>query len=389
MLWFMPITRSPAQKPAHKDLGRNGQARAITPKAAYAPVSNRAGSRSLSITRSPAQKSACKDLKRNGKARPSRLRPLTLRFLTAPARAHFLERSNVWMVVKIKEGYMPFHEYKTYYRIVGEPSADKAPLLIHGGPGSSHNYFELMDDYAETGRQLIMYDQVGCGKSSLPEDPGVYVKETWAEELVALRKFLHLDELHMLGQSWGGMLEMYYLTSFDPQGIKSVMIDGSPASIKLWVQEQHRLIKYLSYEDRAAIAEAERTGDFTNVKYLAANDRYMEKYCWDDPDENSPEPLRRPTNGKRASLIAEGPNEFTENGTISDFDVTDQLHKIHVPVLVTSGTDDLCTPLIAKSVVDHIPGAKWHLFANSRHLALLDQHDEFIHVLDQWLAAND
>ena len=138
------------------------------------------------------------------KARPSRLRTLTLRFLTAPARAHFLERSNVWMVVKIKEGYMPFHEYKTYYRIVGEPSADKAPLLlIHGGPGSSHNYFELMDDYAETGRQLIMYDQVGCGKSSLPEDPGVYVKETWAEELVALRKFLHLDELHMLGQSWG------------------------------------------------------------------------------------------------------------------------------------------------------------------------------------------
>ncbi|KRK30179.1 hypothetical protein Q777_GL000867 [Lacticaseibacillus rhamnosus DSM 20021 = JCM 1136 = NBRC 3425] len=86
----MPITRSPAQKPAHKDLGRNGQARAITPKAAYAPVSNRAGSRSLSITRSPAQKSACKDLKRNGKARPSRLRPLTLRLLSAPARAHFL-----------------------------------------------------------------------------------------------------------------------------------------------------------------------------------------------------------------------------------------------------------------------------------------------------------
>ena len=247
--------------------------------------------------------------------------------------------------MKIQEGYMPFHEYKTYYRIVGEPSADKAPLLlIHGGPGSSHNYFELMDDYAETGRQLIMYDQVGCGKSSLPEDPAVYVKETWAEELIALRKYLHLDELHMLGQSWGGMLEMYYLTSFDPQGIKSVMIDGSPSSIKLWIQEQHRLIKYLSYEDRESIAEAERTGDFTNVKYLAANDRYMEKYCWDDPDENSPEPLRRPTNGKRASLIAEGPNEFTENGTISDFDVTDQLKNIHVPVLVTNGTDDLCTP---------------------------------------------
>lgn len=292
--------------------------------------------------------------------------------------------------MKIEEGYMPFRGYQTYYRIVGEKNPNLAPLLLlHGGPGSSHNYFELLDDYADTGHQLIMYDQIGCGKSSIPDDESMYVKETWAEELIELRKFLHLDEVHLLGQSWGGMLEMFYLTHYDHAGIKSVMIDGSPASIKLWIQEQHRLISYLSYEDRTAIAEAERTGDFTNPKYLAANDRYMERYCWDDPDENSPEPLRRPTNGKKASLIAEGPNEFTENGTLGDFDVTDELHKIDVPTLVTNGTDDLCTPLIAKSVYDHIPGAKWHLFANSRHLALLDQHDEFIHVLDQWLKQND
>lgn len=293
--------------------------------------------------------------------------------------------------MKIEEGYMPFHEFKTYYRIVGEPNPDLAPLLlIHGGPGSSHNYFELIDDYAEqSGRQLIMYDQVGCGKSSLPEDEKWYVKETWAEELIALRKYLHLDQVHMLGQSWGGMLEMFYLTQYAHDGVKSVMIDGSPASIKLWTQEQHRLISYLEAVDREAIAEAERTGNFSGPKYLAANDRYMERYCWDDPTEDSPEPLRRATNGKRASLIAEGPNEFTENGTISDFDVTDDLHKIDVPTLVTSGTDDLCTPLIAKSVYDHIPGAKWHLFANSRHLALLDQHDEFISVLDNWLKNND
>ncbi|GAB6093050.1 proline iminopeptidase [Furfurilactobacillus curtus] len=292
--------------------------------------------------------------------------------------------------MKIVEGYMPFRGYQTYYRIVGERQAGLAPLLlIHGGTGSSHNYFELLDDYAKTGRQLIMYDQIGCGKSSLPEDPAIYVKETWVAELIALREYLHLDQVHLLDQSWGGMLEMYYLTQFNPDGVKSVMIDDSPASIKLWTQEQHRLISYLSYEDRQAIAEAERTGDFTEPKYLAANDRYMERYCWDDPDENSPEPLRRPTNGQRASLIAEGPNEFTENGTISDFELTDQLAKIQAPTLVTSGTDDLCTPLIAKSVADHIPNAKWHLFANSRHLALLDQHDAFIQVLDQWLHAHD
>ncbi len=96
----------------------------------------------------------------------------------------------------------------------------------------------------------------------------------------------------MLGQSWGGMLEMlFYLTQYDQTGVKSVMIDGSPASIKtLDPRTLPRLISCLGYEDRQAIAEAERTGNFTGPKYLATNDKYMERYCWDDPDENSQSP---------------------------------------------------------------------------------------------------
>lgn len=294
-------------------------------------------------------------------------------------------------LLKVEEGYMPFRGYQTYYRIVGEATPGKKPLLLlHGGPGSSHNYFELLDDYAATaGRQLVMYDQVGCGKSSLPEDESVYVAQTWVDELIALREYLHLDEVHLAGQSWGGMLEMLYVTQCDPAGVKSMMINSSPASVAIWKKEQMRLISYLSLEDQQAIAEAIKTGDFTTYPYLAANERYMNRYCWDKPTADSPEPMRRPTNGQRASLIAEGPNEFTEDGTISDYDVTADLHKVHVPTLMTSGTDDLCTPLIAKDVVDHIPGAQWHLFANSRHLALLDQHEEFLQVLDNWLNAND
>ena len=69
--------------------------------------------------------------------------------------------------MKIVEGYMPFKEYKTYYRIVGEPNPEKAPIiLLHGGPGSTHNYFEVLDKMAEMdNRQIIMYDQIGCGES--------------------------------------------------------------------------------------------------------------------------------------------------------------------------------------------------------------------------------
>ena len=69
----------------------------------------------------------------------------------------------------IQEGYMPYLGYQTYYRIVGEPSDKPALLLLHGGPGSTHNYFEVLDRIADTGRQVIAYDQIGCGNSYLDE----------------------------------------------------------------------------------------------------------------------------------------------------------------------------------------------------------------------------
>ncbi len=127
-------------------------------------------------------------------------------------------------MTRVQEGYMPFGDYKTYYRIVGEKS-EKAPLLLlHGGPGSTHNYFEVLDDLAaKDHRQLIMYDQIGCGKSSMPDDKAdeLYNAATWVKKLKALRDYLHLDQVHLLGQSWGGMLGIIYLCDEQPQGIKS------------------------------------------------------------------------------------------------------------------------------------------------------------------------
>ena len=114
--------------------------------------------------------------------------------------------------MKIVEGYMPFKGFQTYYRIVGEATPGKAPLLcLHGGPGSTHNYFEVLDCLAEDGRQIISYDQIGCGNSYIEGHPELFTNEVWQEELVAIRKHLGLDEVHLLGQSWGGMLEIAYM----------------------------------------------------------------------------------------------------------------------------------------------------------------------------------
>ncbi|WP_300559846.1 alpha/beta fold hydrolase [Companilactobacillus sp.] len=136
--------------------------------------------------------------------------------------------------MQIREGYMPYLGYQTYYRIVGKKSNNKKPLvLLHGGPGSTHNYFELLDDIAVDGRQIIMYDQLGCGKSAVPSNPSLWKKETWANELIELRKYLGLDEIHLLGQSWGGMLAFIYMCDYQPAGIKSLILSGTLPSAKL------------------------------------------------------------------------------------------------------------------------------------------------------------
>ena len=86
----------------------------------------------------------------------------------------------------IEEGYMPYLEYKTYYRIVGKQTGNKKPLvLLHGGPGSTHNYFEVLDRLAEEDdRQLIMYDQLGCVNSYVDGRPDLWKASVWIEEII-------------------------------------------------------------------------------------------------------------------------------------------------------------------------------------------------------------
>lgn len=291
----------------------------------------------------------------------------------------------------IKDGFIPFGPYRTYYRIVGKPS-DKAPLLLlHGGPGSTHNYFEALDELAERDqRQLIMYDQIGCGLSSMPDQPRVYQAATWLRELKNLRERLHLDQIHLLGQSWGGMLAIMYLCDEMPAGIKSLILSSTLSDAQLWGQEQHRLISFMSKEDQEVIAQAEAANDFTGDAYQRVNTRFMELHAAAAPDENAPEYLWREKNvGELAYQTAWGPNEFTPTGNLKNYDYTAKLHSLYVPTLITSGTNDLCTPLVAKTMADALPNSQWHLFNGTRHMSFVEKPLEYQAVLQDWLDQHD
>ena len=294
--------------------------------------------------------------------------------------------------MKINEGYIDFKEHKTYYRTVGECSGKKKPLiLLHGGPGSTHNYFEVLDDLAEKDdRMLIMYDQIGCGKSYIEGHPEYFTGDVWIEELIQLRKELNLNEVHIMGQSWGGIMALLYALDFHPAGVKSYVLSSTLPSAGLWESEQYKRIAKMESRYRDAIAKAVSSNDYSDPVYLEAVDIFMNDYCNPTITESSPECLTIPKkSGAESYLVGWGPNEFTPTGTLSGFEVTDRLHEIQTPCLITSGGSDLCSPVIARTMLDRIPNSRWELFEHSRHMSFADEHDKYVDLLIEWLNKYD
>ena len=180
--------------------------------------------------------------------------------------------------LKVVEGYMPFKGYKTWYRIVGENDLGRLPLLtIHGGPGNTHWYLRSLDELARKyHRQVIYYDQIGCGYSKAPSNPDMWSAELFEEELHELRRHLGLGHVHLLGQSWGGMLELQYATH-RPSGVASMVVASSPADMDLWLAEAIRLRSYLPREMEQALAQADVDGDYDRPEVKAASAEYYRR----------------------------------------------------------------------------------------------------------------
>lgn len=299
----------------------------------------------------------------------------------------------------ITEKYMPYLGFDTYIRIVGDIEASyaegKLPLLcLHGGPGSTHNYFELLDCLADDGRTVISYDQLGCGNSYVEGHPELWTLDTWLGELHAVLAYLGLSKVHLLGQSWGGMLALSYALDQRKQAashLASLILSSTLPSSALWAREQKRQLAYIPEDERHAIEEAQKTSCFEGAAYQQAIDHFMQLHCADiHPSLEAPECLRRPKRaGTESYLCAWGPNELTPTGTLAHWDVKAELLSLNTPALVVSGTDDLCTPLIAKTMADALPHAQWELMENCRHMCFADDHEHYVLLVHKWMERND
>lgn len=291
--------------------------------------------------------------------------------------------------MNIQEGYMPYLGYQTYYRIAGNLHSGRAPLvLLHGGPGSTHNYFETLDALAEE-TPLIMYDQLGCGNSWVEGHPELWIAETWVHELEALREHLDLPEIHLLGQSWGGMLLLDYVCNYHPEGVKSLILSSTLPSSWMWGIEQHRMIKELPEEMQAAIDDAVSRNDYSGAR-LSGPPRTNS--CSAMPPETSPSSassaLRVRNEPAEKLMLPPGGRTIHPDWYVKDFDVTTQLADIKQPTLIINGGNDLCTPYIAKYMYDRIPNARWELFRNCRHCCFAEANEEYVRLMREWLTQN-
>ena len=169
----------------------------------------------------------------------------------------------------IQEGKVSFQGYQTYYRIVNPEGKNIPLLLLHGGPGSTHNSFEVLDSLAyESDRPLIMYDQLGCGESSLcASHPDLWTMDNWIDELINLREKLKLEKVHLLGHSFGGMLLLSYLVERKPKGIASIILSSTLSSSSLWREETHRLVNLLPDFERQTIVTCEAMESYSSLEF--------------------------------------------------------------------------------------------------------------------------
>ncbi|HEY5858026.1 MAG TPA: proline iminopeptidase-family hydrolase [Aldersonia sp.] len=285
-----------------------------------------------------------------------------------------------------REGTVPFRGYRTWYRIVGDlPSApDRLPLLVlHGGPGAPHNYLDDLAALADDGFTVVFYDQLGCGESDHPDDESLWTMSTFVYEIAAVRDGLGLDRIHLLGHSAGGWLALEYALG-RPAGLAGLVLADTCASIPAYAAVTRRLMESLPTDVHEVIDRHEAAGTTDDPEYVQATMVYYGRWlCRLDPWPNH---LLASYSSWNEDVYATmfGTN-WNVTGNLKDWDVTDRLGELDLPVLVTSGVYDEMTPELIAPLVDGIRGAESVVFQNSAHLPMVEEPQRFREVVGSFL----
>jgi len=294
---------------------------------------------------------------------------------------------------KTREGHAGFRDYRTWYRITGDLEGAKPPLVIlHGGPGCTHDYVDSFKGLAKGERAVVHYDQLGNGRSTHLRDKGAdfWTPQLFLAELDNLLGHLGIAQrYHLLGQSWGGMLAAEHAVR-RPKGLKALVIADSPASMELWLQAANELREKLPREVQATLIAHEKAGTTSSAEYAKAvrvfYDRHVCRVPW------PPEVARTFAAIEEDPTVyhtMNGPSEFHVVGNLKSWSIIDKLDRIQAPTLLISGRHDEATKATVQPYADHIPDVRWTIFENSSHMPHVEETERCLQVVGEFLAQHD
>ena len=282
------------------------------------------------------------------------------------------------------EGYIELEHGRVWYRRSG--GGDRLPiLLLHGGPGAASYYLEPLEERLAEHRPVVVYDQLGCGRSDRPADTSLWTIDYFTDEVDRMRDALGLGECHLLGQSWGGWLSIDYLCR-GTAGIRSVVLASTSASMPLFGEECRKLMAALP----APHGEVLLAGDREDPRYPEAEMAFYTRHlCRLDPWPECMLKTAESLDGNQVYNTMNGPNEFTLVGTLRDWTREADLHRITIPTLLTYGRYDELGEPCANGIQAGVPHAEMRCFEESSHVAHVEQADAYADVVEEFLRRHD
>lgn len=274
------------------------------------------------------------------------------------------------------DGFVNVPGGRVAFRVIGG-GASIPVLWIHGGPGSSScSYIENLTGLAAT-RPVVLYDQLGSGYSDRIEDLEQLARlPRFVEEIDAIRAELNLDEVHLVGHSWGTAVAFEYLLTAEPTGIKSTVFVSPFFSNARWTEDANELLKGLPAEAQEVVRGAIESGDFETGEFERADELYKRRYLLRTPREqlNLAPCKKRPSGDSGIGQFLFGPSEFVaEDGTLKDYDRTGRLSELDLPVLFIAGQYDKARPESVEIYQAMVDGSRLEILPDAGHAVHLDQ----------------
>lgn len=264
-------------------------------------------------------------------------------------------------------------------------------LLLNGGPGATHEYFECFENFLPAeGIEIIYYDQLGCGNSDNPNDVELWDLGRYVEEVEQVRKALNLDasNFYVLGHSWGGILAMEYTLKYQ-HNMKGLIISNMMSSCPEYGRYADEVLaKQMDPKVLAEINKIEAAKDFANPRYMELLiPNFYEKHILRFPSKDWPEPVNRSFAKMNQSLYVtmQGPSEFGISGKLEKWDRKSDLKKITIPTLVIGAKYDTMDPNHMSAMSKLVQNGTYLYCSKGSHMAFYDDQKAYFKGLIPFL----